>query len=112
MTQIFTKLALALVVLVMSASIAFAAMTVEAAKSQGLVGEKPDGLLGVVVTNNPEATALADQINAERLAKYAAIASKNGTAVDQVQALAGKKLISGAADGEYIMNAAGEWQKK
>lgn len=112
MIQFLPKILMALVVLTMSAAIAFAALTVESAKQQGLVGERPDGMLGIVATATPDVVSLVDTINAERLAKYQAIAAKNGTQIDQVQALAGQKLIQGAGAGEYIMNAAGSWQKK
>jgi uncharacterized protein YdbL (DUF1318 family) len=112
MMQFLPKLLMALVVLIMSASIVFAALTVEAAKQQGLVGERPDGMLGIVAAPSPDVTALVESINTERLAKYQAIAMKNGTGLEQVKALAGQKLIQGAGSGEYIMNAAGVWQKK
>ena len=69
-------------------------------------------LLGVVAASTPDVTSLVDTVNAERLAKYEAIASKNGTDLEQVKALAGQKLIGGAVSGQYIMNAAGVWQKK
>ena len=87
------------------------AMNLVQAKQQGVVGERPDGLLGAVKPS-AEATAIIDKINAERMDKYKAIAAKNGTPVRQVQALAGKKLIEQTPSGEYIMNAAGHWQKK
>lgn len=106
------KLVLALVVLIMSASIAFAAMTVDTAKQQGLVGEQPDGMLGIVSEGSPDVQSLVDTTNAERLAKYQSIASKNGTDIEQVKALAGRKLIENTPSGEYVLNAQGIWQKK
>jgi len=74
--------------------------------------EFPDGLIGIVSGGSAEVKALVDSTNAQRLAKYQAIAAKNGTAVDQVQAVAGQKLIAGTPGGEYIMSASGSWQKK
>lgn len=112
MIQFLPKILMAFVVLIMSASIAFAALTVEAAKQQGLVGERPDGMLGIVSTSTPDVVSLVETVNTERLSKYQAIAMKNGTELDQVKALAGQKLIQGAGAGEYIMNAAGAWQRK
>lgn len=99
------------VMMVVAIPLAFA-MSVESAKSQGLVGERQDGLLGVVSSPTPEVRQLVETTNAERLEKYKAIAQKRGTALDQVQAVAGKKLIDGAAPGEYIQSASGGWQKK
>jgi len=87
-------------------------MSVESAKTQGLVGERQDGLLGVVASPTPELRQLVETTNAERLEKYKAIAEKRGTALDQVQAVAGKKLIDSASPGEYIQGAGGGWQKK
>lgn len=106
-----TASALALTVVVFSATVALAALTLDTAKSQGLVGERPDGLIGAVKAT-PEATALVAATNAERMERYKDIAAKNGTAVSQVQALAGKKLTDQTPEGEYVMSAGGGWQKK
>jgi hypothetical protein len=111
--QLIAKIVLIGFALFMSASVAFAALTLDNAKQDGLVGEKPDGLLGVVIAAPPEdVKSLVDSTNSQRLEKYNSIAAKNGTPVDQVQALAGKTLISKTQSGQYIMNSAGEWQKK
>lgn len=107
MTQIMTGL----MALFIAIPMAFA-ISVETAKQQGLVGERADGLLGIVSGATPEVKQMVDQTNADRMNKYRAIATKNGTDVSQVQALAGKKLIEKAAPGEYIQNAGGGWQKK
>jgi uncharacterized protein YdbL (DUF1318 family) len=112
MMNFIPKIVLALATLAMTAGIAFAALTVDATKAQGLVGERQDGMLGIVSSATPDVTSLVDTVNAERLAKYEAIAAKNGTELDQVKSLAGQKLIQGAAAGEYIQNASGGWQKK
>ena len=109
----FQKIILTAAAVVMSASVAFAALTLDTAKSQGLVGEKPDGLLGIVTASpSPDVKSLVDTTNAARLQRYADIAAKEKTPVEQVQAVAGQKLVNATLAGEYIMNAAGEWQKK
>jgi uncharacterized protein YdbL (DUF1318 family) len=105
------KFVMACAALALSTTMAFAALSLDAAKHQGLVGEQPDGLIGAVQPS-PEVSALVEATNAERLAKYKAIAAKNGTDVTQVQALAGKKLIAQTPSGEYILNAGGSWQQK
>lgn len=113
MKKLFTQAVLSFCVLVLSTGIALASLTLGAAKQQGLVGERPDGFVGSVsAAPAPDVSALVDSVNAERLEKYQSIAAKNGTEVSQVQALAGKKLVEGAKPGEYILNAAGEWQQK
>ena len=107
------KLVFAAAAVLLSGSVAFAALTLDAAKSQGLVGEQPNGMIGsVAATPSADVQALVDATNAERLKKYQDIAAKNGTQVDQVEAVAGQKLVNVTPAGQYIMNAAGGWQKK
>ena len=103
-------LILAVSALVLSASMAMAALDLGTAKAQGLVGEQADGLLGAVAASS-DATALVNSTNAERMERYKAIAAKNGTDVKQVQAIAGKKLVEQASSGEYVNPGSG-WQKK
>ncbi len=103
---------MALTSLVVSTGMAVAALSVDAAKQQGLVGERMDGTLGIVAGATPEINALVQSTNQERMAKYNAIAAKNGTGLAAVQALAGKKLISGAKSGEFVQGADGSWQRK
>jgi uncharacterized protein YdbL (DUF1318 family) len=82
-------------------------------KAQGWVGERPDGLAGVVKPDAPaEAKAAVERVNAERMVEYGRIAAKQKTTVAAVQAIVGKKLIDHAAPGTYIMNAQGQWVKK
>ncbi|HRJ66466.1 MAG TPA: YdbL family protein [Alphaproteobacteria bacterium] len=97
--------------MVVAIPLAFA-MSVESAKSQGLVGERLDGLLGVVGSPTPELRELVETTNAERIEKYKGIAQKRGTDLKNVQAFVGKKLTDSAAPGEYIQSASGGWQKK
>ena len=111
MKKTITKIMTGLMALFIVIPMAFA-MSVDTAKQQGLVGERTDGLLGIVSGATPEVKQMVEQTNADRMNKYRAIAGKNGTNVSQVQALAGKKLIEKAAPGEYIQNAGGGWQKK
>ena len=113
MKSVFQKIILSAAAVVISASVAFAAISIDAAKSEGLVGEQPNGLLGVVTASpSADVQALVSQTNAERLKRYQDIAAKNGTQVEQVQAVAGEKLVTATPAGQYIMNAAGTWQKK
>jgi uncharacterized protein YdbL (DUF1318 family) len=85
----------------------------EDAKAQGLVGERIDGYLGVVDSGAPGSVrSMVDQINAEREAKYAEIAKKQGAPVVAVAQIAGKKLIERAPSGEYVMGADGNWRQK
>jgi uncharacterized protein len=83
------------------------------AKAAGQVGEKIDGFLGVVDANAPaDVRALVDQVNAERGAKYAEIAQKQGASIDAVAKIAGEKLIARTPAGQYVLGADGRWRMK
>ncbi|MFT6348630.1 MAG: hypothetical protein ACJAYB_001639 [Psychromonas sp.] len=84
------------------------ALELSDAKQQGLVGERMNGLLGVVETFQ-EAKELVNSINAQRLAVYKKIAEKNAMTIDQVSVLAGEKAIKKTPKSQYIQNAAGQW---
>src|SRR5690606_31248384 len=82
-------------------------------KAQGWVGERPDGLAGVVTPNAPEEVkATVQRVNAERMVEYRRIAAEQKTSVEAVQAIVGKKRNDQAPKGTYIMNAQGQWVKK
>jgi uncharacterized protein YdbL (DUF1318 family) len=105
-------LALALMAL-LALPAAGSGLDLDAAKSQGLVGEKADGYVGIVVADpTAPVTALVKNVNARRQAAYEAIAKKNGTAVDAVAALAGAKLIERASRGDWVTDTEGNWRQK
>lgn len=83
------------------------------AKQAGMVGEKPDGLAGVVRSSAPsEVRALVERINTQRLERYRRIARENGTSVDKVMAVAGARLIERTPSGQFIMTPSGSWTRK
>lgn len=89
------------------------AITLQEAKSQGLVGEQRDGYVGFVVTEVPTTVAeLVLQVNNERRQRYQQIAKENGIAVEQVQALAYQQAVDATQSGHYLLNASGVWVKK
>ncbi|HUH38382.1 MAG TPA: YdbL family protein [Spongiibacteraceae bacterium] len=91
-------------------SLAFA-LDLDAAKQQGLVGEQPNGYLGVVKAT-PDAVQLVSDINAKRRQAYERIARDNGITLEQVSTLAGQKAIEKSAPGAYIQTPAGQWLQK
>ncbi|PWC32425.1 YdbL family protein [Azospirillum sp. TSO35-2] len=93
-------------------TLALAQDPLAAAKAAGQIGERPDGLVGAVSGAPAAAQALAEQVNAQRLARYREIAQGNGTALDKVQAVAGQQLIERTPAGQYVMTASGQWQRK
>ena len=118
MTYIHRKLrfaflcsALAVLCTALAMPIASWAVTLPDAKAAGMVGEKPDGYLGVV-KDSAEAQALADDINAKRKAAYEGIASKTGQAVEVVEKLAGEKALNKTEPGNFIKYPDGTWHKK
>lgn len=105
--------AVAAAILFLAAAPGAWAEDLDAAKAAGLVGERPDGYLGLVSADAPPAVKqLVEQVNAKRKAKYTEIAKQNGTAVDAVAALAGAKLIERTPPGQYVMGVDVRWVKK
>ena len=89
------------------------AITLDEAKQEGLLGERPDGYLGLVKTSSsPDAVQLMKDINRKRRDVYQDIASKNGTALSAVEALAGEKAIEKTPSGQFIMLPEGKWISK
>jgi uncharacterized protein YdbL (DUF1318 family) len=87
------------------------AISLDAAKQQGLVGEMPNGYLGVVV-ENADAKSLVASVNQKRKSIYMDLARKNKITMEQVTALAGKKAFAKTQSGHFIKNSAGQWVKK
>ena len=85
-------------------------ISVEEAKTKGLVGEKPNGYLGVV-NPAPEAQALTNEVNEKRRQAYQEIARRNRTQLDAVEALAGEKAIQNTKPG-YFVEGPGGWTRK
>lgn len=99
-------------VIILSSPAPVLAGPVDDVKAQGLVGERADGLLGAVSSSSDSAIAqLVSKINNERMARYRDIAAQNGTSVQAVQAIAGRKLMEKAPSGQYINQGSG-WVKK
>ena len=89
------------------------AQDLASAKRDGFLGERIDGLLGVVKADTPgDIRALADDINRRRRQEYARIAEREGVAVEAVAQLAGEKLIERAGGGEWVLGADGNWRQK
>jgi uncharacterized protein YdbL (DUF1318 family) len=85
----------------------------EAAKRSGLIGERPDGLVGFVAgTVSADVRAMVDEINAQRMRRYNQVAQTNGTPIDNVQAVAGRQLMDRTPAGQYVLSASGQWIRK
>lgn len=88
------------------------AIDIDTAKAQGLVGERPDGLLGSVTTPSADITALIDDVNARRMAIFKRVANEKGQTLDVVQQISGQEFIARTAKGQYVMSSSGKWSKK
>ena len=89
------------------------ASSLDDAKARGLVGERPDGYVGVVDPNAPaDVKRLVEGVNEKRAHEYATIAERNGTDAGAVAVLAGAKLVERAPAGQWVMDASGKWTKK
>ena len=85
----------------------------DASKARGQIGERPDGFVGLVT---PASASSADRelvasINQQRRAHYARIAADQGTSVEVVAVLAGKKLVERTPVGQFYMSG-GRWGKR
>ncbi len=109
MNKLTAKLAPALLLLL---AVVASAADLDQAKSDGLVGERADGYLGIVATSAPaDVASLVAEVNAKRKQEYERIAKTNGLTLAQVEALAGKKTIEKTRNGDWIMLDGG-WQRK
>ena len=89
------------------------ASSLDDAKAAGLIGERPDGYVGLVVKTSPGgARKLVDDINTKRKAKYTEIAKGNSSSVAAVASQMGAKLINRAAKGTFVMDGSGKWMRK
>ena len=85
--------------------------SIDTAKSQGLIGERADGYLGVVDESAAsKVAALVREINGKRQAEYDRIAQKNGITRREVEILAGKKTLAKTPPGGWIFNT--KWVQK
>lgn len=109
MLNIINRTVISLIFMVLT-SPAFA-LTLQDAKSQGLVGEQLNGYLGIVKEASG-VKALVVDVNKRRKAKYQELAKKNNIDLATVAKLAGNKAISKTKSGNYIQNQSGQWVKK
>ncbi len=87
------------------------AISLDEAKSQGLVGEQMNGYLGEVVST-PDVRALVKSINTKRRAAYAETARNAGVDINIIELRIGERLIQRAPAGQYIQAPNGQWSRK
>jgi len=76
-----------------------------AAKAAGLVGERPDGLVGAVTPRpTAEIRALVDRINAERMRIYQQAAQRNGATLEDTRRIFRERMVGETPSGQFYMN--------
>jgi len=88
------------------------AIGLQAARSQGLVGETPSGFVAPVKSPTADVRKLVSEVNAQRRSEYQRIASRNGLGVEQVGRITAEKLINGLPRGVFYQDARGSWLRK
>ena len=88
------------------------AITLDDARSSGLVGEANSGYIAVVNETSPELESLVMEVNAKRKREYAAIAKRNGIDIAQVAARAAEKLEARLKPGDFYQDTRGRWVQK
>ena len=104
------SLALMLPVLLLIALPAYA-LSLDAARDQGYVGEQRDGYVGIV-KNAPGVKELVNDVNTKRKIEYQKISAKNGQPVNVVAKIAAEKIINKLKSGHYYQDGGGNWVKK
>ncbi len=107
--QIFVALLISL----LTVSVAVADSPLTQPKADGLIGEQADGYLGLVAQNVPaDIKKLVNEVNAKRKAGYQEIAAKEGTSITAVEKVGGNTAIEKTVSGNYVRDANGVWRKK
>jgi len=82
----------------------------QAARDQGLVGEKTDGYLGFVTPPSPAIRALVNDLNAKRRTVYTRKAGANSATVKEMAFRNGCRLIAErTSPGEKYQTPGGAW---
>ncbi|MGX7895616.1 YdbL family protein [Tsuneonella sp. HG222] len=84
----------------------------ESARSQGRVGEKMDGYLGIVGAADGALRAMVDDINIKRRAVYAEKAQAANATLEEYAFTAGCLAIARTAAGEKYQGPDGSWQTR
>ncbi len=83
------------------------------AKRAGQIGEQANGYVGLVSGNAPAGVRqMVDEINLKRRAEYRSLAQRNGTSLQAVEALVGKRLVERAPGGQFVRLPDGRWARK
>jgi len=89
------------------------ALSLDEAKNQGLVGERSNGYLGIVVDNpGADVRNLVADINRKRKTAYEDSARSAGVELQVIELRIGQRLQNKAEPGHYIESGDGRWRRK
>lgn len=89
------------------------ALSLNDAKAQGLIGERSNGYLGIVVSRpDPAIRVLVEDINRKRRAAYQGRAQKAGVNLKVIELRIGERLRDRASAGQFVQGPNGQWQQK
>lgn len=98
--------------ILLSTNVAFA-LSLQEAKSGGLVGERIDGYVGYVVTPpRGDVKAVVKEVNNKRRAKFTESAKSNNLKTEQVANRFYQRAVQATEKGNYYQDASGAWVKK
>ena len=106
------RILLLIAALFASASAVAQTSAINAARADGIVGERYDGFLGIAA---PVSAALRSQvaaINIQRRALYSRLAASKGVSPRDVGITAGCQLLARVALGEAYLWADGRWRRR
>ncbi len=83
---------------------------IRALKTSGVIGEKANGLLGIVSAGAD--TSVVDAENADRKAAYAEIARGSGASIVSVASRRALQIVEQAASGDWLQGSDGKWYQK
>ncbi|MFW1678333.1 YdbL family protein [Pontibacter sp. JAM-7] len=88
------------------------AISLDDAKSSGLVGEQSNGYLGAVTSGSSAVQNLINEINKKRKAAYINGANSAGVELQVFEVRMGQRLQQRTPAGQYIQQPDGRWLKK
>jgi len=89
------------------------ALSLNDAKAQGLIGERSNGYLGIVVGNPQTAVKrLVEDINRKRRTAYQDKARKAGVDLQVIELRVGQRLRERALSGQFVQDSHGQWERK
>ncbi|MEB3701783.1 YdbL family protein [Candidatus Bealeia paramacronuclearis] len=105
-------LTLALVTFSVFIGVELNAISLDAARAQGVVCEGNNGFLVAQGAASSDVQQLISTVNAQRTQEYQNIQSSNGSSLTDVMSIAAQQIAGSVPSGTYIMDASGNCAPK